>query len=123
MAFHDPKNFLRIAKGLIDRRYQTIAGLQTRIRTSIGRAYYAAFLLSKMKQEARGHSFRDPKKVHQLVINSFKDDHLSNIASKLDRLRDFRRDADYHMRFTFSNVDGNKCVRLAENILTLLEGI
>jgi len=106
-----------------DRRYQTIAGLQTRIRTSIGRAYYASFLLSKMKQEARGHSFRDPQRVHQLVIDSLKDDKLSNIASKLDQLRDFRRDADYHMRSTFSKGDGNKCVGLAENILALLEGI
>lgn len=102
-----------------DQRYH----FQTRMRTSIGRAYYAAFLLSKIKQQTRGHSFSDPSRIHQLVINSLQDDHLSNIASKLNELRDFRRDADYNMNVTFSNVDGNKCVKLATNIIRLLEQI
>ena len=97
--------------------------LETRIRTSIGRAYYAAFLLSKAKQETRGHSFPDDHTVHMCVIDSLQEDRLSNIASKLDELKDFRSDADYHMNVRLSNIDGSKCLLLAEEIVALLESV
>ena len=118
---HNPRNFLLLAAKLLkDANYPH---LETRVRTSIGRAYYAAFLLSKAKQETRGHSFPDDHNVHNCVINSLQDDHLSNIASKLDELKGFRSDADYHMNANLSNIDGDKCLRLAENILTLLDSV
>lgn len=79
--------------------------------------------MSKAKQQTRGHSFPDDHTVHMCVINSLIDDRLSHIASKLNDLKDFRSDADYHMNINLSNVEGGKCLRLAEDILKLLEGI
>ena len=120
---HDPRNFLALAKKLLDLSTNFGVPLQTRVRTAIGRAYYAAFLLSKLKQEARGHKFPDDHTVHICVRNSFSDDQLSHIASKLDQLRDSRSDADYNMNVNLSNIDGDKCLRLAKDILELLETV
>jgi uncharacterized protein (UPF0332 family) len=118
---HNPRDFLQLASRLLtDSRYTPI---ETRIRTSIGRAYYAAFLVSKAKQENRGHSFPNDHTVHKCVIDSFQDDGLSHIASKLDELKGFRSDADYHMNMNFSNVQGSKCLQLAQDILLLVEKI
>jgi uncharacterized protein (UPF0332 family) len=118
---HNPRNFLLLATRLL--KDASYSPLETRVRTSIGRAYYAAFLLSKAKQETRGHSFPDDHTVHNCVIDSLQDDRLSNIASKLDELKDFRSDADYHMNVSLSNIDGDKCLRLAKDILTLLDSV
>lgn len=116
----DPKKFLTFAKDLSkDNKHD----FQTRIRTCIGRAYYAAFLSSLDTQTARRHTFSDPKIIHQLVIDSFKSDDLSHIANKLDKLREFRRKADYYMSENFSSGDVDNCIILAENILALLNTI
>lgn len=118
-AAHNPKNFLVLArKILVDDKYN----IETRTRTAIGRAYYAAFLASKAKQEERGHLFPDDHTVHMAVINSFQDDRLSHIASKLDELKDYRSDADYHMAIPCSRT-GGKSLELATNIFEMLESI
>lgn len=120
LASHNPKNFLVLARNLLsDDDYN----FETRIRTAIGRAYYAAFLASKEKQERRGHRFPDDHKIHMAVIESFQDDHLSSIASKLDELRDYRSEADYHMNNYCSRADGDKCLALARNIFEMLETV
>ena len=118
---HNPRDFFRLATQLL--RDPNYSPLETRVRTVIGRAYYAAFLISKAKQETRGHTFPDDHTVHRLVIDSFSDDGLTNIASKLNDLKDCRSDADYHMSINQSNVLGGKCLRLAEDIFRLLESV
>ncbi len=120
LATHNPKNFLTLAKKLLaDDKYNN----ETRTRTAIGRAYYAAFLASKAKQEKRGHFFPDDHTVHKAVIDSFHDDHLSHIASKLDELKDYRSDADYHMGIPCLKIEGSKCLDLAQNIFEMLDSI
>lgn len=116
----DPKKFLGISKDLLK-----LSGFdfQAKIRTSIGRAYYSVFLTSYALQKSRGHKLADRTKIHQLVIDSFHEDHLFHIADKLDILREFRRNADYSMSETFSSGDGDTCIKLAENIFKLLTEI
>ena len=117
LAVYSPKSFLILAKKLLDDQDYN---RETRIRTAIGRAYYAAFLASKAKQEKRGHAFPDDHTIHMAVIDSFQDDHLSHIASKLVELKDIRSDADYHMNIALSSAEGSKCLELAQNIFTML---
>lgn len=100
---------------------QRTLNFQAKIRRSIGRAYYSAFLLSYELQKNLGHEFSDVTKIHQSVIDSFHDDELLHIASKLSDLREFRHNADYVMSETFSSRDCDLCIRLAENIFELLD--
>ncbi len=120
LTVYNPKGFLVLAKRLLkDENYKMLG----RTRTAIGRAYYAAFLASKAKQESRGHRFPDDHTVHRAVIESFIDDSLSHIANKLDELRDFRSDADYHMNTPLVLAEGNKCLELAEDVFHALESL
>ena len=120
LAIYNPKGFLILARKLLTDDNYKVDG---RTRTAIGRAYYAAFLASKAKQEKRGHRFPDDHKVHMAVIDSFHDDNLSHIASKLDELKEYRSNADYHMNTNILSVEGNKCLELAENVFKMLESI
>ena len=109
-----PRKFLKLASQLIaDKEYDE----PCRIRTSVGRAYYAAFLYAKERLERLGYAFPDTHRVHQLVIDDLMDRGDTTIGSQLDKLLEKRRTADYYMDVPISMSDGNHCMRISERII------
>ena len=90
----NPKKFLDLGKDLLaDRDYDE----DCRVRTAMGRIYYAAFLMALKRLQREGIEIRDKTKIHQEVIDAYMDSGFTNIGDKLDQLRERRVDADYHM--------------------------
>lgn len=116
----DPNKFLEFANHLInDGDYER----DCRARTSIGRIYYAVFLLMLQKFRDKGVSIREKDKIHQWVIETCNDKGLYTISNGLDQLREQRVDADYHM---MKNITLDKCrkqAQFAEYIISLIEQI
>lgn len=113
-----PRKFLKLATQLIaDRDYEE----PCRIRTSIGRAYYAAFLYIKEKMERLGYHFPDDYRVHQTVIDALMDRGDTTMGSRLDRLLEKRRIADYYMDKSLSMSEGNYCTGVSEWIINTAE--
>lgn len=86
-----------------------------RIRTVIGRTYYAAFLTTFKRLKELGASFREDYRIHKDVIEKLKEKD-SGLGSKLNTLFDYRVDADYKMDTQVTNL-GKDCCKFAEHII------
>lgn len=105
-----PRKFWKLASQLIgDDDYEK----PCRIRTSVGRAYYAAFLYVRGKLERMGYHFPDDHTVHQKVIDELKDRGNETMGDRLDRLLEKRRIADYYMDKPLSLSEGNYCTGIS----------
>lgn len=110
---YDPQGFLKLANKLLtDRNYEP----EGRVRTVIGRAYYAAFLITLRKLQDLGASFREDYRIHKDVIEKLKEKD-SGLGSKLETFFDYRVDADYKMDAQVMNL-GETCCRFAEHIIS-----
>lgn len=107
----DPTLFLNIAREL----GQTSE--EERLRTAIGRAYYAVFLVAR---EKLGVTTR--KQVHQMVIEELRRKPGTRaIGDQLDRLRRLRTEADYDLRSTSNwRTNWTTAQSLAERLLPKL---
>jgi uncharacterized protein (UPF0332 family) len=118
MPAFDPEGFLELAGQLLDdKNYDT----ESKVRTAIGRAYYAAFLITQSKLENLGQSFDDEHRIHADVIKklSARDGAL---GSKLNTLFDYRVDADYKMNSRVINLGPSAC-KFAEHIIARVKGL
>jgi len=112
----DARSFLHLADRLLnDNRYEK----EARIRTAIGRAYYAAFLSAMKKLQGLGCSFKDVYRLHKDVIEMLSSRN-GGLGSKLNDLLEYRVDADYKMEARVTHL-GEKCCRLSEHIINRLE--
>lgn len=117
-TLYDPKGFLSLANRLLtDGEYRR----EGRIRTAMGRFYYAAFLLARKKLQEKGIRVDDEAKIHRVVIEKYMEIGLSSIGNRLDQLREKRVDADYHMQSRITANIGRKCAKLAEYVIDLIE--
>jgi uncharacterized protein (UPF0332 family) len=101
----DPSDFLELATELGTND-------EARIRTAVGRAYYASFLT------ARNAFAIEEKKpdVHRMVLNVlYRNNPL--IANKLHYLRRQRNIADYDTGLVMGAVDADKAVKIAAEII------
>lgn len=113
-----PRRFLELANELLnDKKYDK----EARVRTAIGRAYYAAFLCAKTKLESFEFSFTNVDTIHRGVIEALKTKD-GGLGSKLDDLFEFRVQADYFMDTMVINL-GDKCCRFSEHIINRLESL
>jgi hypothetical protein len=116
----DPKKFLELGnKLLLDIRYDEDA----RIRTSIGRCYYATFLVAWRKMVRSGVKFVDKTRIHQEVKDAYMDGGYSEIGNKLDQLREMRRRADYEMGAEIAMNECKQCAQLSEYTIQLIAEI
>lgn len=97
-----------------------------RFRTSIGRCYYSAFLLTRTRLERKGISFGTEAK-HKEVRDFLKKIHMDYMADQLKELSDYRIDADYYLSDSINKSINrslcNKCIRIAEMIIEKIEDI
>jgi uncharacterized protein (UPF0332 family) len=114
----EPRGFFSLANRLLtDSEYQR----DSRIRTAIGRFYYAAFLLALKKLRQKGVRVSDDAKIHKAVIEKYMEMGLSSIGNRLDQLRERRVDADYHMKSRITVGAGRNCAKLTEYLIGLIE--
>jgi len=96
---------------------------QGKIRTVIGRAYYAAFLtIREYLKRYRGVTF-DKEHQHQDVLDALDNFDKYNIKNWLDRLRDNRVNADYHLNILIDMNLCEKSIIISEEIINSLEEI
>ena len=116
----NPRKFLQLGKALITISSPNIDE-DAKIRTSIGRCYYAAFLVAMKKMERNGVQFPDKKAVHQDVKDAYMDRGLTDIGNKLDQLRELRRRADYDMNSEISMGECKHCAQLSGYTIQLVD--
>lgn len=97
MSF-DWREFLNLAKELCGKQCRP-ANDEAKWRTSVSRAYYAAFCEARnYLTGVEGLDVPEGPEAHAFVITAFadrKDTGLRRISSRLDGLRDDRNKADY----------------------------
>lgn len=117
---YDPRRFLDLSNRILsDGDYER----ESRARTAIGRAYYAAFLIAYQKLREKGVRIPESSEIHRAVIQTFMEKGLSTIGNPLDQLREKRVDADYHMDSNITVSLGQRCAKLSEYVIQLIEGI
>ena len=85
MRVYDPRRFLDLANQiLIDGDYER----ESRARTAISRAYYAAFLIAYQKLREKGVRIPESSEIHRVVIQTFMEKGLSVIGNPLGQLRE-----------------------------------
>ena len=114
----DPLIFLELAKKI---RSNKNFDYQGKLRTAIGRAYYAAFLKSLSKLQSLGDSFSDNSRIHSEVRYKLQKRKKSNIASKLESLFKMRIRADYKIYAKMNDSQFNNSILLSENIINLID--
>lgn len=119
----NPGIFLAIAKRLLDIEDLDEKG---RFRTSIGRAYYSAFLLTRTRLERKGKRFGTDAQ-HKEVREFLKTIHMDYMADLLNTLFESRRDADYYLSDSKNKSINkslcDKCIGIAEAIIEKVEEI
>lgn len=83
----NPKDFLQTAQQLAS------ATDEASLRTAVGRAYYAAFLVARDKLGLTNMR----KQVHLKVEQQLKRQRKFAVAGKLHRLKELRHEADYKL--------------------------
>lgn len=103
----NPREFLNLAGELI-----LLSDGEGKIRTAIGRAYYASFLIAR---DAIGINEKMPE-VHRRVVSVLYGRNPV-IANKLHLLRRQRNFADYDTGITLSANDAETAIGLAEAVI------
>ena len=102
----DPIDFFHLAKELINED-------EASIRTSIGRAYYASFLITRDKLGLR---LRVPDVHHKVIESLYGVDPL--IANKLHSLRRLRNSSDYDLHVSLRTADAERALKLADAVIS-----
>ncbi len=119
----NPSEFLNIARRILLINDIDETG---KFRTSIGRAYYSAFLLTRRRLE-RGRKKFDSEGQHKKVRDFLKSINKDHMADQLLVLFDYRVDADYELSDSKNgSIDRSlcdKCISIAEQIIEEIEDI
>jgi len=113
----DPRLFHNIAINLKNNKDIDQEG---RYRTSVGRAYYAAFLITRNRLKLKGKSF-DKNKQHKDVREYLKVLNQEYLASQLKTLFDYRVKADYKLNERFNHDLCKKCIIISQEIINSIE--
>jgi len=71
--------------------------------------------------ERSGYSLPDDHTVHQFIIDELMDRGDTTIGSKLDRLLEKRRIADYYMDTPLYTDEGRYCIRISAEVISDVE--
>lgn len=110
---YDPSSFLNLAVTLCeDSNYHD----ESRFRTAISRAYYAAHLISRNSLESKGIILDKDSNIHWEVIRLMKekDRHTGDMLSKL---RKHRNDSDYDMNIEIKKGVVLRSLKLCDEII------
>lgn len=127
------REFHTIAKYLHE-NYEDIADItpEAAYRSAIGRAYYAAFNTARnfAKEEFEVDTSGATRESHKEIIklfNLFKNENseYSKIAFDLNRMKEYRKSADYKKIFpkTDPNTAAKLTLKYSENVMDVLSNI
>lgn len=117
--FFNPAIFLEVARRLKD---HVNLDDQGKIRTVIGRVYYAAFLTTReYLKKYKGRNFSKERQ-HQDVIDALDDLNEYDLKNWLETLRDNRISADYCLNITLDIGICEKCLNISNEIINSIEG-
>lgn len=109
----DPCLLLNLSSSLFqDDKYDE----EAKYRTSISRAYYAAFLISRTYLESKGWYFDPAGTVHKEVISHMKKD-STLVGTLLFKLRQDRNDADYNLDKKVEQGITRRSIKYAQQVL------
>lgn len=112
----NPLDFLTFVKDLSTTNHD-----EARVRTIIGRAYYATYLKMKKWLEDRGCHFpsgiSEPQNHRKVQEYLFQEIQQREPKDKLHELRQLRNDADYNLDIQLTTREAQRAISLAENIL------
>ena len=112
-----PSDFLDAAKELYNRN--AVSSSETRARTVLGRAYYAAFL--EVREAIRREAGKPGWKVtHDWLPTALKqasDTSVAEIGVYLEGLRELREKADYEISSTVTELQAGLNISSAETVL------
>ena len=115
----NPEKFLEMATFLKD---QEDADSECRFRTSIGRAYYAAFLLVRHQLILKGYSFGNDAQ-HSDVRKYLKERGNDRLANELETLFGVRVDSDYELRKRIEKNHCENCIMISQGIIESIDDI
>jgi hypothetical protein len=112
----DPIDFLITAENLKD------STNESDIRTSIGRSYYSVFLYLREQLKSLGveKKVKPKNEAHEFVSYSLQFCDIPEgmkIGSKLNNLRQYRRDADYELSKVVPNTKSNDVFSLSKLLI------
>ena len=96
-----PGDFLEVAKNFKD------STKEAKVRTSIGRSYYASFLYAREWLKTKKATFNNDPKDHQLVGTLLRRHSKRAEANKLSKLRRDRNRADYNISIQLTSKEAN----------------
>lgn len=112
----DPHDFLGLSKAIFaDSQYQSAAGF----RTSVGRAYYAAFHHAMQWLMTQGWAPTRQGKIHNQVTRALRSRN-SYAAQLFKSLQDLRVTSDYHPQDQIDQAEAQKSIQLSEAVQSLL---
>ncbi|MGB2842255.1 MAG: HEPN domain-containing protein [Halobacteriota archaeon] len=108
----NPLDFLDLAEELKS------ATDESKIRTSIGRAYYAAFLHAREWLRGKKWTFYGDGRDHHEVQKGIIRYKGRKLKDNMDSLRrDYRNEADYNLRRGFNERDASNAIKLAQIVI------
>lgn len=119
----DGRTFLDVA------RSSARGNTEAQWRVAAGRAYYALMLEGREALHRWGFVLPAREQLHYCVLSRFRDPadpDLNEVASRLDRLRKSRNEADYDLKssnYFRSAGFAQQMIRLAEDALRILDQI
>ena len=111
------KDYVDLAEDLLNRAEESC------FRSSVSRAYYGVFCISRNKKNFRNYTPKPGENIHWVVINAYKnstDRNEQNIGRILDKLRRSRNDADYDESRLIERRLAQRMVISAKQILTYM---
>lgn len=125
----NPDDFLTVAENIFEDASQ-FSNKEAALRTSVGRAYYSAFLRCKEFASHHGEIYltdydkpdcKRPGEVHAAVREALKEISLWHIANFLYRLFEMRVTSDYRLNETVNEKDASNAIKLCKKIIDDLE--
>jgi len=121
MSF-DWSEYLGLAQQLAGKA-KISATRESRLRSAISRAYYAAFIQARNYLRDRDGVVIPTQNTHEYVINQFlnsSDEERKKIGRQLRRLRSNRNQADYDDTFADLEAIAKTSLKLAAKIIALI---
>lgn len=108
----DPLDFLKLAEEL-----SASPGDEAKLRTSIGRAYYSAFLKAREWLKPKSLKSYNGPEAHKEVQDDLERYKERMLKDKLSKLRRRRNEADYNLSRVIKEMEANDAVVLSKEIV------
>ncbi|MEM3656364.1 MAG: HEPN domain-containing protein [Thermoprotei archaeon] len=116
IALFDPRKFMDIAICLCAKRNAD----EARVRTSIGRLYYACYLTARQSLENKGYKFYRNSEDHRLIREYLSQENKTDVVNKISKLREMRNYADYDLIRILTENDFKRMLLIAQDVLKKL---